>query len=201
MQTGEYRFFEKYFDIYSYTEEEDPTVFVIKFEHFEKICYDCEKFNKSNLPNFLEKIRRICRDKLRNKNEEILINRVEFYQYIELITKDNDKQENEKDPELKEIFLTLAGEQETLVDRKKLGDIIESFELPIKIDDFFGPLKKKEVINFAEFCSLFKKKTDGSDMLFSTFYSSFYKANDPLSSINESKKDNFPIRFNVKEIY
>jgi hypothetical protein len=195
LRTGEYRFFEKYFDMYCF-EDETPENEVIKFDHFQQICYETEKFNRDFLPGFLEKIRRLCRDKLRNKGDEILINRQEFFGYIELVVRDNDKTENERDPELKDLFNILA--YDNLINKKKFVDIINSFGLPLNIDEFLGPLRKKEDINFNEFCSLFKKKTDETDLMFATFYSSFYNTKESIVK-NRDQYDNFPIKFNVRE--
>ena len=204
MRTGEYRFFEKFFDIYSFEDEsllsyknQNVDIDVIKFENFQQICYDTDKFNKSLLVGILEKIRRLCRDKLRNKDDEILINRQEFFTYIEIVVRDNDKSENENDPELKEIFECLA--IDNIIYKKKFIEILNSFELPLNVDNFLSPLKKKEEITFFDFCSLFNKKTDTSAMVFSTFYSSFYNTKDILTKKGKGK-DNFPIKFNVKEI-
>ena len=195
LRTGEYRFFEKYFDSYN-LDDSSPDAGYIKFEHFQAICYESEKFNKSLLPSFMEKIKRLCRDKLRKKDEEILINRQEFFTYIEIVVRENDKTENERDPELKELFDLLKDKELEIIVKKRLVEIIHSFDIPLNIDDFLGSLKKKDELDFNDFCSLFKKKTDSSSMVFSTFYSSFYNTKD---LIKQDYKDSFPIKLNIRE--
>lgn len=191
LRTGEYRFFEKYFDFYCVDNGhvEDP---VIKFDQFKQIVNECEKFSPKNIPIIVDKIERQCREKLRKKEDEILINRKDFFVYIEIAVKENDKNENENDDELREIFDSLCG-QSTTLNKKYFCDVLLSLGLPISLDDFMGPLKKKEEITHLEFCSLFKKKNDNSGIKFSTFYSSFYNTKDYM--MGKPGKDNFPIRY------
>lgn len=66
LRTGEYRFFEKYFDFYCVdnSHSDDP---IIKFDQFKQIVNECEKFSPKNIPVIIDKIERQCREKLRKK--------------------------------------------------------------------------------------------------------------------------------------
>ena len=196
LRTGEYRFYEKYFDAYCFTDEFLEDCEVIKFDVFERICYDSDSLNKYNIPMSLENIKRACREKLRNKEDEILITKPEFFAYIEQVVKDNDKIENERDPELRELYDILKDKTLETIVTHKFAEIINSFELPINTDTFLGSLKKKDELDFIDFCCLFKKKLDDSNLLFNTFYSSFYHMKEMK---NNKDNDNFPIKFNIKE--
>ena len=192
IKTSECRFFEKYFDMYCEViagENEEA----ITFNQFTSICQECDKFNKQSLFTFLETIKRRCRDKLRNKDSDIRINRIDFYSYIEEIIKSNDKVENENDPELKELFDILAINE--TINKKYFADLIVSFDLPLNVDEFLSPVKKKDDIVFVDFCSLFRRRSHDKNlnMIFNTFTSSFYG-----KKVRQNEKDDsFPIQFNI----
>lgn len=67
------------------------------------------------------------------------------------------------------------------------------FELPISIEEFLAPIGKKEEITFSDFCSLFKSKCNGNDILLSTFTSSFYNSRDN-EVIQKVNAESFPIK-------
>jgi hypothetical protein len=199
LRTGEYRFYEKYFDAYCFLDEisEFQAIEVIKFNDFEQICYDCDKVNKHHIILYMVNIKSTCREKLRNKEDEILITKPEFFAYIEQVVKDNDKIENEKDPELMELYEILKDKTTESIITSTFVIIIDSFELPINTDTFLGSLKKKDELDFLDFCCLFKKKNDDSSLLFETFFSSFYNTKE--MNVKSKDDDNFPIKFNVKD--
>jgi len=58
---------------------------------------------------------------------------------------------------LEALFDTLTDENIT-INKNALINIIDQFDLPIVMTEFFSPLGKKEEINFPEFCSLFKSR-------------------------------------------
>ncbi len=53
----------------------------------------------------------------------------------------------------------LSNDQPT-ISKKSLVDIIYQFELPIKIDEFFHAMGRKENLDFSDFCLLFKSKNN-----------------------------------------
>jgi hypothetical protein len=57
--------------------------------------------------------------------------------------------------------------------KNRLTSIINDFDLPIDIHDFFAQLSKSEIINFPNFCMLFKSRTYENNIFYKTFSSSF----------------------------
>jgi hypothetical protein len=96
---------------------------------------------------------------------------------------------NEKDPELKLLFNLLSAE-ESILQRKRLIQIITDFDLPIILEEFFAPIGKKENLDFSDFCTLFKSKNPQNDMFLRTFASSFQNS----SSVSQENSNVFPIQ-------
>lgn len=188
LKTSESRFFEKYFDMFCIEGEEGE---YLLFADFTNICIDSKKFNPHLLPNIFDTIKRRCRDKLRNKEDEIQITRHDFFYYIDEVIRTNDKTENENDPELMEIFNILA--KEGILNKKYFSEVLTSFELPLVLEEFLAPVRKKDDITFPDFCALFKRHSRESDLLYRTFASSFYNVRD-FSKFTQG--ESFPIKFN-----
>ncbi len=100
----------------------------------------------------------------------------DYCEYIEFIALEQHRYQNERDPEIRQLF-ELLSLGETLIYRKKIVEVIKEFELPISIDDFFQPIGKKEEIYFQDFCYLFKATSESSEIFMQTFASSFYNLN------------------------
>ena len=75
-------------------------------------------------------------------------------------------------------------EENITIHKNSLINIIDQFDLPIIMNEFFSPLGKKEEINFSEFCSLFKS-TFGAGVFIDT-------SNNNKDMKNETI-NNFPI--------
>jgi hypothetical protein len=103
---------------------------------------------------------------------------------------------NERDPEFKDLFDLLASSDMT-ISKKSLVDIIFQFELPIRIEEFFLPIGKKDTLNFSDFCLLFKSG-EKEDVFLKSFSGagSFQQAShrNILDESNISYNDNiFPV--------
>ena len=70
--------------------------------------------------------------------------------------KDQAQSKNQNDPEMERLFKSLAGKDGDYVYKKKLTDIIKTFDLSINLDQFFQPAGGQEEMSFNEFCSLFQ---------------------------------------------
>jgi hypothetical protein len=117
----------------------------------------------------------------------------DYFEYLEQICMEHGKILNEKDPELRTLFNLLSNE-EPILKKSRLAEIIEEFELPFEIEEFFIPIGRKEDLAFIDFCSLFKSTNPKNDMFFRTFASSFMNA----SSHVEETGDMFPIQIKPK---
>jgi hypothetical protein len=73
--------------------------------------------------------------------------------------------------------------------------IIEEYELPIDLNEFFAPIGKKEELTFADFCSLFKCRTQENALFYKTFASSFQNAQQARENGNL-----FPIQVMPKNV-
>ena len=93
-----------------------------------------------------------------------------------------------------ENLFDLLSNDSTTINKNVLGGIIKDFELPISVEEFLKNFGKKEEINFSEFCSLFKSKNAGENILRSL--SNNYNSNDK-DSFNPSTA--FPIEVRKKE--
>jgi hypothetical protein len=90
----------------------------------------------------------------------------------------------------------LLANDSTTINKNVLGGIIKDFELPISVDELLKNFGKKEEINFSEFCSLFKSKNSGENLLRSL--STSYNSNEKESS---NPNNSFPIEVRKKEHY
>jgi hypothetical protein len=188
LNQNEQRLFEKYFNLHSYISNETE---VITFDKFIIIVTDSLLFSNNITSSFIDQLKRKSREL--SNNEAFEISKVEFFQILEELVRYHDKKENENDDQLKLLFDLFAIND--IINKKYLLDMITSFELPINVDDFFSPLKKKEEIGFSDFCSLFKRNKNESDFMISTFASSFYNLKEKKGRIS-SQEDVFPIEFN-----
>lgn len=80
-----------------------------------------------------------------------------------------------------------------IINKSVLSSIIQDFDLPISVDEFLKSSGKKEDINFSEFCSLFKSKGNGENLLKSL---SSYSSNDKSDNFNPNH--GFPIEVRKK---
>ena len=77
--------------------------------------------------------------------------------------------------------------------KTRLIKIINEFELPIDIQEFFGPIGNQERIRFPDFCTLFKSKSNDNNMYYLTFTSSFHN----IKTVPDNN-DLFPISIKPK---
>ena len=61
----------------------------------------------------------------------------------------------------------------TTLSKKNILDIIFQFELPIKSEDFFSPVAKKDNLGFEDFCLLFKNSSKKDDIFLKSFTGGF----------------------------
>jgi hypothetical protein len=71
------------------------------------------------------------------------------------------------------MLYNILSNNEQILMKSRIINIIKEFELPIDCNEFLAPLAKKEEITFSEFCSLFRSRTPDNTMFFQTFTSSF----------------------------
>ncbi len=84
------------------------------------------------------------------------------------------------------MFNILAVEDE--ISRNKLIRIIQDFELPFDVAEFFSPIGNKDLLDFTDFCKLFKSNSFENNMFYKTFASSFQTIPG-----NKETKNLFPI--------
>jgi hypothetical protein len=152
----------------------------ITFKSLREIANLCNKFNKVIISSCLDKIIK----RMTSQNEDdifISINKIntldfdDYFEYLEYIALEQNKFLNEKDPEMENLFNILCF-GDIVIYRKKISEIIENFELPLSLDEFFLPIGKKEEINFNDFCYLFKANKE-ANLFLKTFAQSFYGSN------------------------
>ena len=80
------------------------------------------------------------------------------------------------------MFETLVDEDIT-IQKSRLIKLIDQFDLPIVMNEFFSPLGKKEEINFSEFCTLFKSSAKGV----------FMESSNKNKDMKNDTMNNFPI--------
>jgi hypothetical protein len=85
-----------------------------------------------------------------------------------------------------QLFNILAVDGE--ISRNKLIRIIQDFELPFDVAEFFSPIGNKDLLDFTDFCKLFKSNSYENNMFYKTFASSFHTNHGYKES-----KDLFPI--------
>jgi hypothetical protein len=165
---------------------------LISFDNFSNILYGSKYINRQTLPNSLKEIK----TKLEKKfgSQPIYLKEEEYYKYIEQIKREQDQLINVDDPEMKELYDILAGNEE-YVFKSKLIEIIKIFELPIDYNKFFEPVKDIEKLTFEDFCCLFKPGSEINDIVIHTFYSTFIGKDSDNNNDAAIKAANFPIKY------
>lgn len=123
-----------------------------------------------------------------------MIDEIEYFNYIEEIINEQDLLTNEKDPEMVNLFELLCNKDTETIRVKKLQDIINIFDLPINMQEFFGPIGKKQELEFADFCSLFRPYNKIEEGVFKTFYSTFVGGKENSTILIQENKM-FPIKY------
>jgi hypothetical protein len=61
-----------------------------------------------------------------------------------------------------------------MISKAFLINVFETFDFPSEmIDEFLVPIAKKDILNFSDFCLLFKSKRFSSDLFFKSFATGF----------------------------
>ena len=167
--------------------------------NFDIFCSICRSYNKILNKTVLEESLKDIKASLDKKNntQQINIKQDEYFNLINTIIKDQFQSQNQDDPEMEKLFKSLAGKEGDYVYKKKLSDIIKSFDLPINLDQFFQPVGGQEEINFNEFCTLFrteKKEVDFRKTFFS-FIDKSSKEPEEKEEIKAIYRANFPIKY------
>ena len=167
----------------------------ISFDQFVYICQEYKKFDSAVLQETIKEIKTTWDKK--NNNTQIMFRQDEYFNYVNTVFKDQAQSKNQNDPEMEKLFKSLAGKEGDYVYKKKLSDIIKSFDLPINLDQFFQPVGGQEEINFNEFCTLFKveKVDENVRKTFINFIDKSSKEPDEKEDIKAIYKANFPIKY------
>ena len=167
----------------------------ISFDQFAYICSEYKKLEQTVLQETLKELKAGLDKK--NNNMQIMFKQEEYFNHVNTVLKDQVQSKNQNDPEMEKLFKSLAGKDGDYVYKKKLSDIIKTFDLPINLEQFFQPIGGQEEINFNEFCSLFQvEKVD--ENLRKTFISFIDKSSKELDEKEDIKaiyKANFPIKY------
>ena len=167
----------------------------ITFDQFSFICSEYKKFDQAVLQETLKDLKTNLDKK--NNNAQIILKQDEYFNYVNTVLKDQAQSKNQNDPEMEKLFKSLAGKEGDYVYKKKLSDIIRTFDLPINLDQFFQPIGGQEEINFNEFCSLFQveKVDENLRKTFINFIDKSSKEPDEKDDIKAIYKANFPIKY------
>ena len=167
----------------------------ITFDQFSFICSEYKKFDQAVLQETLKDLKASLDKK--NNNAQINLKQDEYFNYVNTVLKDQAQSKNQNDPEMEKLFKSLAGKEGDYVYKKKLSDIIRTFDLPINLDQFFQPIGGQEEINFNEFCSLFQveKVDENLRKTFINFIDKSSKEPDEKEDIKAIYKANFPIKY------
>ena len=167
----------------------------ITFDQFSFICSEYKKFDQAVLQETLKDLKTNLDKK--NNNAQIILKQDEYFNYVNTVLKDQAQSKNQNDPEMEKLFKSLAGKEGDYVYKKKLSDIIRTFDLPINLDQFFQPIGGQEEINFNEFCSLFQveKVYENLRKTFIYFIDKSSKEPDEKEDIKAIYKANFPIKY------
>ena len=125
----------------------------VSFDQFSLICSEYKKFDQAVLKETLKDLKTALDKK--NNNAQINFKQDDYFHHLNTVIKDQALSKNQNDPEMEKLFKSLAGKDGDYVYKKKLSDIIKTFDLTINLDQFFQPVGGQEEINFNEFCSLF----------------------------------------------
>jgi len=167
----------------------------ITFDQFSFICSEYKKFDQAVLQETLKDLKTNLDKK--NNNAQIILKQDEYFNYVNTVLKDQAQSKNQNDPEMEKLFKSLAGKEGDYVYKKKLSDIIRTFDLPMNLDQFFQPIGGQEEINFNEFCSLFQveKVDENLRKTFINFIDKSSKEPDEKEDIKAIYKANFPIKY------
>ena len=168
----------------------------ITFDLFGSICRDYKGItDKPVLEESLKDLKSSLDKK--NNNSQIMLKQDEYFNYVNTVMKDQAQSKNQNDPEMEKLFKSLAGKEGDYVYKKKLSDIIKTFDLPINLDQFFQPVGGQEEINFNEFCTLFKveKVDENVRKTFINFIDKSSKEPEEKEDIKAIYKANFPIKY------
>ena len=167
----------------------------ISFDQFVFICQEYKKLDSAVLQETIKDLKAVLDKK--NNNSQIMLKQDEYFNYENTIMKDQAQSKNQNDPEMEKLFKSLAGKEGDYVYKKKLSDIIKTFDLPINLDQFFQPVGGQEEINFNEFCSLFQveKVDENVRKTFINFIDKSSKEPEEKEDIKAIYKANFPIKY------
>ena len=167
----------------------------ITFDQFSAICSEYKKFDQAVLKETLKDLKATLDKK--NNNTQINIKQDDYFNHLNTVLKDQAQSRNQNDPEMEKLFKSLAGKDGDYVYKKKLSDIIKTFDLSINLDQFFQPVGGQEEINFNEFCTLFHaEKTDENlRKTFINFIDKSSKEPEEKEDIKAIYKANFPIKY------
>ena len=167
----------------------------ISFDQFSLICSEYKKFDQAVLKETLKDLKTALDKK--NNNAQINFKQDDYFHHLNTVIKDQALSKNQNDPEMEKLFKSLAGKDGDYVYKKKLSDIIKSFDLTINLDQFFQPVGGQEEINFNEFCSLFhvEKSDENLRKTFINFIDKSSKEPDEKEDIKAIYKANFPIKY------
>ena len=167
----------------------------ITFDQFTFICSEYKKLDQAVLQETLKDLKASLAKK--NNNAQINLKQDEYFNHVNTVLKDQVQSKNQNDPEMETLFKSLAGKEGDYVYKKKLSDIIRTFDLPINLDQFFQPIGGQEEINFNEFCSLFQveKVDENLRKTFINFIDKSSKEPDEKEDIKAIYKANFPIKY------
>ena len=167
----------------------------ISFDQFSLICSEYKKFDQAVLKETLKDLKSALDKK--NNNAQINFKQDDYFHHLNTVIKDQALSKNQNDPEMEKLFKSLAGKDGDYVYKKKLSDIIKTFDLTINLDQFFQPVGGQEEINFNEFCSLFhvEKSDENLRKTFINFIDKSSKEPDEKEDIKAIYKANFPIKY------
>ena len=167
----------------------------ISFDQFAYICSEYKKLEQTVLQETLKELKAGLDKK--NNNMQIMFKQEEYFNHVNTVLKDQVQSKNQNDPEMEKLFKSLAGKDGDYVYKKKLSDIIKTFDLPINLEQFFQPIGGQEEINFNEFCSLFQveKVDENLRKTFISFIDKSSKEPDEKEDIKAIYKANFPIKY------
>ncbi len=167
----------------------------ISFDQFSLICSEYKKFDQAVLKETLKDLKTALDKK--NNNAQINFKQDDYFHHLNTVIKDQALSKNQNDPEMEKLFKSLAGKDGDYVYKKKLSDIIKTFDLTINLEQFFQPVGGQEEINFNEFCSLFhvEKSDENLRKTFINFIDKSSKEPDEKEDIKAIYKANFPIKY------
>ena len=167
----------------------------ITFDQFTFICSEYKKLDQAVLQETLKDLKASLDKK--NNNAQINLKQDEYFNHVNTVLKDQVQSKNQNDPEMEKLFKSLAGKEGDYVYKKKLSDIIRTFDLPINLEKFFQPIGGQEEINFNEFCSLFQveKVDENLRKTFINFIDKSSKEPDEKEDIKAIYRANFPIKY------